>query len=113
MGEIGRIFSVPWMLFGVVSATLWMTKVTEWMHSQKKKKRSLEKMIHAIFDSIDVNKDRHLSKSEFRVFCLLKFDMVKKEDFVEIDKIFEKIDSKCKNQLSFEDVTRYLDKNES
>jgi len=58
---------------------------------------------------MDVDHDGFLSKSEFRVFALVKFGIVSKDSLERIDYLFKKMDFNKDGKLTFEEVERYLE----
>lgn len=108
--KVGRVFGIIWMPLGVLSWVNLITNVLFWWRALKQaaKHKSL-KMTISDFTKLDANHDGSVSRAEFRVYFLLKEQIVKEEDIKHIDAFFEALDKDGSGSISEEEL-RYAAK---
>lgn len=104
----GRWFGVFWMLFGVVATGNFIGAASDFLLAKEKEQRHLERISDDLFQTIDIDKDGSISRSEFRAFAFLKFEMVSEDDMSRIDSIFEGMDTDKNGFLTYEECQHYF-----
>lgn len=106
---VGQLFSIPWMLLGVVATGVFCSSFALYMQGKQKEHKSLGRVSKHIFESMDTSKSGTVSKAEFRVYALMKFGKVSTEELANIDKLFGTIDSDGSGQVTFSEISRHFD----
>lgn len=106
--QLGRAIGIGWMVLGVVACGAFVSTFGA-LILQMKKERKLGGMSHEIFSKIDTDGDNELSRSEFRIYCLLKFDLMSQTDLEEIDRMFNSIDTDKNGMLTYEEIIAHCD----
>lgn len=107
--QIGRAFGMVWMTFGVVAMAHFASRFGEvFLHNQKNQRR-LEVSSPSLFKQIDRNGSGALDRDEFLRYALVKFQLLSRTDVDGIDKLFDEINTKEKQELSYDDIKEYCD----
>jgi len=104
----GRWFGVFWMLFGVVATGNFISAASEYILAQEKERRKLQRISDDVFEKIDFDQDGSISRTEFRSYAYIQFDMVDADDMARIDAIFDGIDADKNGYLTYEECEKYF-----
>jgi len=104
----GRWFGIFWMLLGVVATGNFIGAFSEFFLAAEKDRRHLDRIDEDVFATVDTDKDGSLSRSEFRSFAFLKFEMVHQWDLDKIDQIFAGMDEDKNGYLTYEECQHYF-----
>lgn len=109
--QVGRLIGVPWMLLGVAATASFIGTFGDALRSHQREERILSRISREIFDKIDTSKDGKLSRNEFRVYALMKFEIVKEADLQQIDSLFDIIDVDGSKMVTLEEIESHFDNN--
>merc|ERR1719321_1551139 len=94
------------MFFGVAATASFVGTASNFFLAAEKQARKLDPITKEVFDTIDTDKDGTLSLQEFRLFAIMKFELVKAEDLKRIDRLFDGLDEDKNGDVSFEEIKR-------
>mmetsp|Transcript_45758 Transcript_45758/g.126966 ORF Transcript_45758/g.126966 Transcript_45758/m.126966 type:complete len:344 (+) Transcript_45758:134-1165(+) len=108
--KLGRMVLIPWSLLGTIAMANLAAAFGEAMCLWKAENRILERIGKPIFDRIEKRNPAGLSKMEFRTYVLLKLELVKEEDLLMIDELFDTMDKDESGEITHAEIVRHLDK---
>lgn len=117
----GRIIGVFWMIYGVAATAYFVSSVQNYFFLVNEEKRIMKVTVHndldrKVFEEIDSDGDGYLTKSEFRVYVLIKHGLIKREDLDAIDEkydLLDSIDPTTTDRITFDMVERFRAKNQT
>jgi len=112
MSEFGRSVGIIWMLAGVASMAYMIQEIAGYLlegEQEQIPKEEVVSMSQQVFDIVDQDGDGSLSRSEYRWFILLKYNIVSKDALESIDRTFDALASEAgssplSGRIAFKDL---------
>lgn len=100
--QVGRVFSIPWMLFGVASLA---NLVSEMVHLFLSMDIHWERKVDPrLFNFIDKDHNGCLSRYEYITYMLVRYGMIGEGDLDELNHQFDALDRNGDGVITYEDA---------
>lgn len=104
----GRIFSCFGMLLGVGSFCNFVKDTSKFFTCLKAFMRRPKKLSLKLFHKLDSDKSNYITRADFRIFFLLSHGVIKEEQLIFVDHMFDSYDSNKDGLLQVQEVEDML-----